>query len=250
MTDAPLVHHYDARTGAHTGSAPALMHPLRAGEPLVPLHATLIAPPAPGAGRAAVFRGGAWSLVPDLRGRPWWTPDGVEGRIEALGAAPRGAILEPPPTPAHRWTDAGWAVPARYASKAEAKGAVVAAIERFEGAVAGLRSWGERQSWSDQEPAARAVLAGDATPPGLALLEGIRSISGETLEALSARVVENADLFRRLVGPLVGYRRAIFAAIDAADGLAEVEDVTEDGLRQLAAFVARAQAQASRGASQ
>ena len=235
-----LIHSYDPASGELLGSSPAQMNPVRPSSPLVPAHATAIAPPPAGQGRVAVFRAGAWSLVADLRGRAYWTADGAEHVMATLGPLPAGAILEPRPSAAHRWTGSAWAIPPEWPERAAARAAVVRAIEDFEVRVTGARSWGERVSWRDQEPAARAVLAGEADAPGVSLLEAIRAVTGEELEELARRVVDNAELFRRLVGPLVGYRQAIFAAIDAAADLEQVEDVTRDGLAQIAAFAARA----------
>lgn len=233
---ATTIHNFDPRTGALVSSEPAAENPRRPGVPILPAHATTLAPPAAQPGRVPVFRAGAWSLVADLRGQTWWTADGAVRTMADLGPLPAGAIPVPPSSPAHRWDGAAWTVPPAWASKEAARAAVVAAIEAVEGAVAGLRSWGERESWRDQEPAARAILAGAADHEGMAVVDGIRSVTGETREALAARVVANADLFRGLIGPLVGYRRAIHAAIDAAPTLAGVEAVTRDGLEQIAAF--------------
>lgn len=237
------IHHYDPETGAYHFSELAEPNPRRPAEPLVPAHATTVAPPAAGAGRIAAFRDGRWSLVPDLRGHRYWSADGAEHTVTALGPLPAGAVLEAPPSPAHRWDGTAWAVPPRWPSQAAAKRAVVAAVEAVEDSVVGLRSWGERQSWRDQEPAARAVLAGAPDHEGALVLDGIRGVTGEEREELAQLVVEAADLFRRLTGPLVGYRRAIHAAIDAAADLREVEEVTLDGLEQIEGFARTALAQ-------
>ena len=207
---------------------------------VVPRYATAIAPPEPRAGFAPVFADGAWGEVEDLRGATYWTSEGEAVVVSTLGPLPDGAVTDRRAAgrgPRARRHRPGCVVPATP-PRAEAKAEVIDAIEAFEVAVVGRRSWGERESWRDQEPAAQAVLAGEVDHPGYALLDDIRARTGETRVILAERIVASATIFRRLIGPLVGYRRSIEAAIDAATDLAEIEAVTEDGLAQIGAFVA------------
>jgi hypothetical protein len=96
------VHTYSPVTGAWLATTPARMSPLEPGVPLVPAHATLIAPPAPVTGQWPRWTGSGWDMVADLRGTEYWTPDGTRHVITALGqTVPVGASLTAPvPSPA------------------------------------------------------------------------------------------------------------------------------------------------------
>lgn len=239
--DTPLVHHFDALTGEYMASAEARMDPRRPGRVVVPAHATRNAPPAVGEGQTAVFRDGLWRVVADRRGETWWDAEGQAHVIGALGEEPpAGAVLIAPPSPAHRHDGAAWTLPPAYPSAEAAKDAVLAWMTAFETSITGKVTEGERTSWRDQEPAAHAILAGEADHPGYALIDAMRAITGETRPELAERIAARAAAYRALIGPLVGYRRTIFAAIDAAEDLLEVEAVTADGLDQLTQFATAA----------
>ena len=121
-----------------------------------------------------------------------------------------------------------------------AKARVIGWMTAFETSITGEITEGERTSWRDQEPAAHAILAGEADHPGYELIDAMRGITGETRPEVAERIVARADAYRQLIGPLVGYRRTIFAAIDAASDPAEVEAETADGLVQLTQFASAA----------
>lgn len=239
------LYHYQPATGIFERATVATPNPLEADAPLVPRYATTLAPPAIPAGSAAVWRDGQWNLVPDLRGTTYWLPDGRAVQIDAVDIVlPDGAVLIAPPAPGMRWRPAvdgipgAWVVPPKYPTKDAAVAAIVAAIEAFEARAVGRRSQGERDSWPDQEAAARVILAGGDDHVGLSIIDSIRARTGEERTDIATRIVAAADLFRAMIGPLVGYRSAFVAAIDAADTLEDVEVVTDDGLQQIAAYAA------------
>ena len=245
------LHTFHPETGEWTGTRPARENPKRSGQHLVPAFATLMPPPLTSDTQVAVWDAGAggWRTEIDRRGERWWDEDGAEHRVEAIGEAPPpGAVADPPPGPDHVRSGGEWVPRPAYASADAAKAAVLGWMRSFETSVTGPVTEGERTSWRDQEPAARAVLAGEPDHPGYAFLDAMGAITGEDRVEASERIVRNADTYRRLIGPLVGYRRTIFAAIDAAEDLAEVEAVTADGLLQLQQFAREASKAAAGGA--
>ena len=244
----PTLYTFDEATGELTGSRPARENPRRKGEPIVPALATLMPPPLFGDRQVPVWdaAAGGWRTEIDRRGESWWNDDGDEHVIEAIGETPPpDAVLDPPPGPDHVRSGGAWVPRPAFGSVEAAKAAVVAWIEAFEVRVTKPRSSGERESWRKQEPAARAVLAGAAEHEGYAILDGIRGVTGETRVELAEQIVGAAEQYERLIGPLIGYRRSIFAAIDAADTLEEVEAATADGLEQLQQFAKAAAGGAS-----
>lgn len=236
------VYNYSKTTGEYLASNPAMMDPRRPDVALIPAHATEVAPPSAPEGQVAVFADGAWSLVEDRRGVIFWMADGFAAEMSDLGPLPDGAITDAPPSAAHRWTGSAWEVPPAYRSADAAKSAIVDAIERAETALASRRSWGELQSWREQEPAALAVLSGDLDHPGIPMIDAIRAPTGETREGMAEVIAEQAGLFRSLIGPLIGIRRGGFAAIDAAADLTEVEAAAAAAIGQVDGLVAAVRA--------
>lgn len=88
-------------SGYLVGEFDADESPLEPGVFLIPGGGVETAPPAVGANQAAQFADGAWRVVPDLRGRVYWTADRVRHEITERGEAlPAGALdAEPPKTP-------------------------------------------------------------------------------------------------------------------------------------------------------
>lgn len=111
MTDAPdmlRVHAFDYLTGewlhdvelsaAQGDRAPD-------GTWLVPGNCTTIAPPQTGTLQAAIWRDGAWHVVPDHRGETWYRADRAAVLVQDLGDPGAAGLLPtqpapPPPTPA------------------------------------------------------------------------------------------------------------------------------------------------------
>ena len=102
-------YHFDPVTGEYKSSTPAAIDPVEteiAGEEVYmrpPANACTEPPPAPSANQAAVFRDGAWSLVPDHRGVVYYLADGsrhviteldIEPPANALSALPDGIALD------------------------------------------------------------------------------------------------------------------------------------------------------------
>ncbi len=106
-------YNFDPETGEYRGAHQARLDPLESRRQrqdvyLLPAHATFIAPPKAKAAKAALFRNGAWQLVPDLRGVTYWDAGG-EHAIGALGeSVPAGAATDPRPTVHHVLADGKW----------------------------------------------------------------------------------------------------------------------------------------------
>lgn len=89
---------YDESTGEFRAEVTLHESPLEPGVFLLPAFATLLAPPVAGAQQAAVWRNGAWMLVPDHRGETYWAGRGQPVRITELEVLPDPAwIAEEPP---------------------------------------------------------------------------------------------------------------------------------------------------------
>lgn len=92
------LYHYDRDTGEYRGSSIARESPLEPGVLMVPANATTSAPPSPGPKQAAVWQGGAWSLVADHRGETWWLSHAASYVVQDLGT-PAGSETQPAPPP-------------------------------------------------------------------------------------------------------------------------------------------------------
>jgi hypothetical protein len=103
---------YDPATGEYRGTVRANADQKHPGQYILPGHATFAAPPKPGDHEAAVYRDGAWKLVPDWRGvKRYDKADGTEITF-ALGEEPDETMTDiPRPTDAYEWTDSGWKIP-------------------------------------------------------------------------------------------------------------------------------------------
>jgi len=89
------------------------------------------------------------------------------------------------------------------------------ALDRTALTVAGSAPVAEMVSWPVKEAAARAVLAGSATPGDSAMIATEAAITGETATALARRIVARADTFRAAAARIAGLRRKYTALIDA-----------------------------------
>ncbi len=83
----------------------------------------------------------------------------------------------------------------------------------------------ERDSWPDKARAAREHLAGSATAADTALLQGELDTAGldANMDALSGKIVANANAYTVLAGKLAGMRRKATAAIEALDNPSQLE---------------------------
>lgn len=96
---AKTVFSYDPYSGEYLGETLAHRSPRGEGY-LMPAFSAAEAPPATGEREVAVYRDGAWSVVPDWRGHIYWLADGSEHEIKELGEEPPvDALAEPPPPP-------------------------------------------------------------------------------------------------------------------------------------------------------
>lgn len=99
-----IVYAFAPTTGEYIGPDVAFESPLEPGHFLDPANTTRIAPPAAQEGKARVWNGSAWSLVPDHRGQVWY--GGQDGRqplrivglgdptLEGLTPAPAALTVE------------------------------------------------------------------------------------------------------------------------------------------------------------
>ena len=83
----------------------------------------------------------------------------------------------------------------------------------------------ERDSWPLKEQAARAYLAGEQSEQDTALLQAEAELTGETVAALAATIVQKSTLFRIAAGKIAGMRRTTIAAINEADTFEQVNTV-------------------------
>ena len=74
----------------------------------------------------------------------------------------------------------------------------------------------EKNVWPVKEAAAKAVLAGTGDATQTAILSAEATITGETIAALSTRILQKATIYRGVVARMAGLRRATEVALDAA----------------------------------
>lgn len=98
-------HHFN-ESGIYLGTTDADPDPRSPGGFMPPpFGATTKAPPQLGENQAAKFEGGAWSVIPDLRGVVYWLPDRTRHVITEAGIElPAAALSEDPgPSVAEQW---------------------------------------------------------------------------------------------------------------------------------------------------
>jgi len=118
-------------------------------------------------------------------------------------------------------------------AKAEARAALLAAIEATAAAITGPVPLTEKLSWGSKEIAARAGADGSATASQTAMIADEAAITGEPVADLAARVIGNADAYRRVIASLTGVRRHTENALDLAATETEVAMARDAGLAQL-----------------
>lgn len=198
------IYQFDTRSGEYAGSALARRSPLEPDVFLIPSNATETPPPAAPAGQVAVFRSGAWQLVPDDRGT-WFAVDGAAIQVAALGAKPETAVTrDAPPAEYMRWGVVGWELDAERKRAADLA-ALSAETESQLSVIVSKYPLSEVLSWPKQEAEARALLAdAQAVAP---LLTTMAQIRGLPVLELAARVVAKADAYTTAVAQAVGTRQ-------------------------------------------
>lgn len=109
-----LIHHYNPTTGEYLRSGQPDIDPRNDGRWLIPAFATLDIPPPRTPTTWPFYRGGAWALLPDFRGRLCYrtsTGEPAEIAVPGLTPAELGLTTEPRPSPRHSWIDGAWTVP-------------------------------------------------------------------------------------------------------------------------------------------
>jgi len=164
---------------------------------------------------------------PDIHGDDGLPPDailiGKDRHLELVQALAQGQelvvrggqVMARPPAP-----------PSHAAQRAAALQRLAPAHAAFLHAITGKATKEERDTWPVKQPAAVAVLAGDATPAQTAMLQREASRRGVTTEELAEHIIAKADENMLAVGE-AGARRAdalaaIIAATDEAVPLEEV----------------------------
>jgi len=98
-------HHFNL-AGVYLGTTDADPDPRNPDEFMPPpFGATTLPPPPHGPNQAAKLVDAAWVIVPDFRGRKYWTPDRIEHVIYDVGVEPPADALDadPGPTAAELW---------------------------------------------------------------------------------------------------------------------------------------------------
>jgi hypothetical protein len=95
-----IIYNYSSLDFAFTFQSKADQDPLDPTNYLIPAFATTIAPPTPGEHEAACFINGAWQLVENWIGVPYYLPDGTLTENNSLGPLPAGATFTKPPATA------------------------------------------------------------------------------------------------------------------------------------------------------
>ncbi|MFM0598140.1 tail fiber assembly protein [Paraburkholderia dilworthii] len=128
-----LIHQYDSTTGAYLSSCLADADPRsREARWLVPAFSTPVAMPERTPLTWPFYRDGAWSLLPDYRGRVLYRQDtGEQAEIVAPGVTPAGLGLtdKPRPSERHTWIDGAWGIAPELLAQ-EKRAAMTAEFER------------------------------------------------------------------------------------------------------------------------
>lgn len=110
-----LIHQFDNTTGAYLNSCLADADPRNDGRWLIPAFSTSDPLPERTPLSWPFYRDGAWLLLPDYRGRPFYRQDtGEPTEILAAGKTPAELNLtdKPRPSDRHTWINGEWAVSA------------------------------------------------------------------------------------------------------------------------------------------
>ncbi|MFA5161136.1 MAG: tail fiber assembly protein [Elusimicrobiales bacterium] len=103
------IYNYSPRTGEFLFASTADASPLEPGKYLIPADATEQVPPPPGTQQVAVFKDGAWTLQPDLRGQKFYRKsDGIPVVMASIGVVPYEFTTAPRPSESHSWDGASW----------------------------------------------------------------------------------------------------------------------------------------------
>ncbi|WKZ83948.1 tail fiber assembly protein [Ralstonia pickettii] len=127
-----LIHQYDNLTGQYLSSRLADEDPRHAGRWIMPAFSTSDPLPERRTLTWPFYRDGAWTLLPDWRGRVLYRRDtGEPAEILIAGVSPEesGLTTTPRPSDKHVWGDSGWVVDSA-AIEAEKRDAAMAEFER------------------------------------------------------------------------------------------------------------------------
>lgn len=187
---------------------------------------TVLCPPRAQDREAAVFRGGAWALVPDWRDVCLYsTADGAPVVITELGQNPAdvGATDHPRPSPAHVWQGDSWQLdPAKQAEQLDlAKLQALATIDRFHAAtvqkLVGNPTQVEKDTWALKLEVASAVSAeAPISAAGQAFLTCAGLATDAARSAWAASVLAKSAAYAQVVGLAEKLRETARVAVKTA----------------------------------
>lgn len=220
------IYHLHPVTREYVGPGAADPDPMEEDNWLIPAHAVTIKPPKVTKGQVAVWsEEGCWSKVEDHRGETWYQPDGLPVTITELGE-PEGLTNEAPPPPPP------------FPDTESALTAMTNWINQFTVKLSGFVPLQEQSAWAAKEMAARGHLDGTATPSQTQMLQLEADQTGESLSDLSAKIIEKAELWSKVIGSVSGLRRKTEAEVAAATTSEEREAILTSARGQAEALAA------------
>lgn len=163
----------------------------------------------------------------------------TDGTVDDLSHYLKDGVLKPIPSApgadhvfdalAGLWRLDATAATTRLARlRAEALTEAAALIDARAEAITGTVPLVERLSWGAKEQAARAVIAGRASPEDAAMIAGEARVTGEDVASLAARILANADAWRLIAARMAALRRRAAAELATAENEAAVASVFEE----------------------
>ncbi|AJK46257.1 tail fiber assembly protein [Burkholderia plantarii] len=206
-----MIHHFNSETGEYVSSSLALPDPRNEKRWLMPAFSTDTPLPDRSRHTWPFWRDGAWTLLPDYRGRVLYrTSNGEPAEISRAGVTPEetGLTEKARPSDEYVWNDGDWAVDPQIVAAAKRKLAMEDFEKRYaeaqrqtlgkESAVAaGLLddlATATFRAWSAYQMQLVDVINGSAFPdrcdwPDKPTADSIEQIRGE-IEAEKARIAE------------------------------------------------------------
>lgn len=163
----------------------------------------------------------------------------TDGTVDDLSHYLKDGVLQPIPSepgPDHvfdaltgLWRLDATAATTRLARlRAEALTEAAALIDARAEAITGTVPLVERLSWGAKEQAARAVIAGRASPEDAGMIAGEARVTGEDVALLATRILANADAWRLIAARMAALRRRAAAALALAEDEGAVARVFDD----------------------
>ncbi|GAA4651669.1 hypothetical protein GCM10023116_39530 [Kistimonas scapharcae] len=222
---------YNRQTRHYTGPCPvpaALLDPVN--QSAAPADTLPFAPPIPDGHQVVLVNTtfDDWELVADYTGTVYSKADGQPVEHIELGELPTDLTRLAPATPYDEWNDATQSWVTHTAKQLEGTKAaklqdVNAWADRQLTPLRYLYPEGERDSWPIQRYEAKMWEADNTTPTPY--IDALIMDSGETREALLAKILENIRQYDGLTTPVNRQARTLRQAIKAAATVEEVEAI-------------------------